>query len=407
VDSSYPYKLEAASGQLPADLAPDAEGKLHQAGVEVGKVGTPDIGLDHKDYRTVELSQKVGGLRLEDMLIDGQGMLAKGTVDLDSAGEVTSANFPIFSLSEGDKVSLKVDRGADNVTRVVMRGDVYDGRDFVKSALASTPEKSRRKQFDFDLDVNIGAVIGHNGEALRGLDLKLSRRGGRIRTFVMNAKIGRDAALSGDLRLRARDNHQVIYLETEDAGALFRYTDMYPRMAGGQMWMAMDPPTADASPQVGILSIRNFAVRGEPGLDRAVSGAPVNARGGVEFSELRADFTKYPGRMMIRDGVVRGPMVGATIDGSIDYVHDDVRMRGTFVPLYGLNNMFGQIPIVGIFLGGGSNEGLFGITYEASGPPSSPRVVVNPISAVAPGLLRKFFPVPGGASDRNFVPPTR
>ena len=43
-------------------------------------------------------------------------------------------------------------------------------------------------------------------------------------------------------------------------------------------------------------------------------------------------------------------------------------MRGTLVPLYGLNNMFGQIPIVGLFLGGGSNEGMFGITYEVSGP---------------------------------------
>ena len=26
--------------------------------------------------------------------------------------------------------------------------------------------------------------------------------------------------------------------------------------------------------------------------------------------------------------------------------------------------MFGQIPIVGLFLGAGSNEGLLGITYE-------------------------------------------
>jgi hypothetical protein len=358
-------------------------------------------------HMTYTLVKDDKSIRFDNLTIEGPGTLAKGTVELDNTGDVLSATFPTFNLSEGDKVSLKVDRTPDNVMHVVMRGDVYDGRDFVKSALANTPDKSRHKPLDFDLDINIGAVIGHNGEALRGLDLKLSRRSGRIRNFVMNAKIGRDAALIGDLRLRARDNHQVIYIETEDAGALFRYTDMYPRMAGGQMWMAMDPPTADGSPQVGILSIRNFAVRGEPGLDRAISGAPVNARGGVEFSELRADFTKYPGRMMVRDGVVRGPMVGATIDGTIDYVHDDVRMRGTFVPLYGLNNMFGQIPIVGIFLGGGSNEGLFGITYEASGPPSSPRVVVNPISAVAPGLLRKFFPVPGGASDRNFVPPSR
>jgi len=73
------------------------------------------------------------------------------------------------------------------------------------------------------------------------------------------------------------------------------------------------------------------------------------------------------------------------------------------VPFYGLNNLFGQIPVVGLFLGGGSNEGLLGITYEATGPPSAPRITVNPVSAIAPGLLRKFIPSPG-AFDPKFVP---
>jgi len=89
------------------------------------------------------------------------------------------------------------------------------------------------------------------------------------------------------------------------------------------------------------------------------------------------------------------PLIGGTVDGYIDYHRDEVRMRGTFVPLYGLNNMFGQLPIVGPFLGG-SNEGLLGVTYEVVGPPSTPVLRVNPISAVAPGLLRKFFEFPGG-----------
>jgi hypothetical protein len=82
-------------------------------------------------------------------------------------------------------------------------------------------------------------------------------------------------------------------------------------------------------------------------------------------------------------------------------------MRGTLVPLYGLNNMFGQIPIVGLFLGGGSNEGMFGITYEVSGPTSNPRTMVNPISAIAPGVLRKFFEFREAPDrDRAFAEPT-
>jgi hypothetical protein len=344
--------------------------------------------------------------RIDDLSIDGSGATVRGSIELDNTNEVVSANFPVFALSDGDKLTLKADRGPDGALRVAMRGDIYDGRNFVKSSLAST-DKAKQKQEDLDLEVKVGTVAGHNGETLRGLDLKLSRRGGRIRTFNMSSKIGRDTPLNGDLRVRARDNHQVIYFETDDAGALFRFTDMYPRMFGGQMWVAMDPPTQEQSPQIGTLFIRSFVVRGEPALERVVSGAPgTPGANGVDFSEMRADFTRFPGKMSVRDGIVRGPLVGATVEGNIDYTRDDVHLRGTFVPFYGLNNMFGQIPIVGLFLGGGNKEGLVGITYEAVGPPGAPRISVNPVSAIAPGLLRKFIPSPG-TFDPNFAPPLR
>src|SRR5665213_2819983 len=358
----------------------------------------------HATYTLTKTGQNV---RLDDLTIAGSGVNVKGSVELDDTSDIVSANFSTFSFSDGDKVTLKADRASDGVLHVAMRGDLFDGTNFVKSSLAgAVPEKTKQKQSDMDLDIKLGTVVGHNGETLRGLDLKLMRRGGRIRNFAMSAKIGRDTPLTGDLRLRARDNHQVIYFETDDAGALFRFTDMYPRLFGGQMWVAMDPPTPEHAPQVGTLYIRNFSVRGEPGLDRVVAGAPGQAQGGVQFSEAHCDFTRVPGRMAVRDGVVRGPVVGATIEGQIDYLKEDMHLRGTFVPFYGLNNMFGQLPIVGLILGGGSNEGLLGITYEASGPPNAPRITVNPVTAIAPGLLRKFIPSPDNF-DRNFMPPSR
>ena len=357
----------------------------------------------HATYTLIKTAQSV---RFEDLTIAGSGVNVKGTVELDGTNDIVSANFPVFGLSDGDKVTLKADRTGDGVLRVTMRGDVFDGTNFIKASLAGDSSKSKQKQIDLDLDVKLGTVVGHNGETLRGLNLRLMRRGGHIRSLAMNGKIGRDTPLKGDLRVRARDNHQVVFFETDDAGALFRFTDLYPRMFGGQMWVAMDPPTQDHAPQVGTLYIRNFAVRGEPGLERVVSGAPGQGQGGVQFSELHCGFTRVPGRMAVHDGVVRGPVVGATIEGQIDYVRNDMRLRGTFVPFYGLNNMFGQLPIVGLFLGAGSNEGLLGITYEASGPPSAPRITVNPVTAIAPGLLRKFIPNPDNF-DHNFITQSR
>ena len=67
--------------------------------------------------------------------------------------------------------------------------------------------------------------------------------------------------------------------------------------------------------------------------------------------------------------------------------------------------------IVGItlflFLGGGSNEGMFGITYEVGGTTSNPKPIINPISAIAPGVLRKFFEFRAAPDqDRSFADPT-
>ena len=85
-------------------------------------------------------------MRFDDLLIDGPGILVEGSVELDANGEMQSANFPVFATSDGDKATLKAERGTDGALRVVLRGDVYDGRTFVKSSCrrsAATPKSKR------------------------------------------------------------------------------------------------------------------------------------------------------------------------------------------------------------------------------------------------------------------------
>jgi hypothetical protein len=355
---------------------------------------------------TFTLVSRPHGTRLDDFMIEASGTSVKGMIELDGNGDVLTANLPVFNLSDGDKATIKAERGPDGALRVLMRGDVYDGRGFIKSAMAGpSADQAKQPTKDVDIDIKLGTVAGFHGETLRGLDVRMSRRGGSIISFGMNAKLGRDAPILGDLRGRGGgDGRNVLFIEAADAGAFFRFSDSYPKIFGGDMWIAMDPPTGDSlKPQDGKLNIRDFTVRGEAALDRIAAGAvPPNAqigaqRAGVEFSGMRVEFTRTAGRFAIREGIVKGPMIGATTDGYIDYLKEDVRMRGTFVPFYGLNNMFGQIPLFGLFLGG-NNEGLLGLTFEVVGTPGSPTLRVNPISAVAPGLLRKFFEFPSGTT---------
>ena len=87
----------------------------------------------------------------------------KGSIEVDQNGDLMNANFPTYSPSEGDKTSLKAERGPDGVLKVTMRGDVFDGRGFLKSAISGkeADPKSKTRNIDFDVDLKLGAVAGY------------------------------------------------------------------------------------------------------------------------------------------------------------------------------------------------------------------------------------------------------
>jgi hypothetical protein len=345
---------------------------------------------------TFNVIPKAQSTRFEDIVIESGGASIKGTLEVDQNGDLLNANFPTYSPSEGDKTSLKAERGPDGVVKVVMRGDVFDGRGFLKSAISGTTKddsKSKLKNIDLDVDFKLGAVAGYNGEAVRSVDMKFARRNGVIKSFTLSGKIGRDTPLTAELKQRGQQGfgRDVIYLETNDSGAFFRFNDMYSKVVGGQLSLAMDPPTVEPSAKEGLMNIRDFSVKGEAALDRIAAGGPGGIQNGIFFSRLRAEFSRQNGQLTVREGVVKGPSIGGTIEGTLDYNANQVRMSGTFVPLYGINNMFGQIPVLGQLFLGGSNEGLFGVTYEVVGTPSVPVLRINPISAIFPGVTRKIM----------------
>jgi hypothetical protein len=111
----------------------------------------------------------------------------------------------------------------------------------------------------------------------------------------------------------------------------------------------------------------------------------------AKFTKLHLMFTRTATRVGIVDSVVWGPDVGVSLSGDIDYGADRVNLTGTFVPAYALNNIFAQIPVLGEILGGGQYGGLFAINFKVAGRIAAPVLTVNPLSAIAPGFLRKIF----------------
>ena len=70
---------------------------------------------------------------------------------------------------------------------------------------------------------------------------------------------------------------------------------------------------------------------------------------------------------------------------------DQLDLQGTIVPAYALNSIIGNIPVIGSLLLGGEGQGLFAANYRVTGSAADPEVSVNPLSALAPGFLRRLF----------------
>ena len=338
---------------------------------------------------------------LRDLVLDAGSVQAKGSVSLSDGGGVERADLPTFKLSPGDDLKVQVER-AGGAYKVTLKGGNGDARPLIKflTSPSSGGKGGARDVPDLELDLGISILTGFAEEALTGVSGRVSIRNRDLRALQLG---GRMKAGSVEAKLSKRDTGDpVLSVQSSDAGSTLRFLDLYRRMVGGKL--SLEARMGETA-QTGSVAIDAFTLRSEPALGRLVSeagprtgedrnGGPALAinPNDVQFVKLTGDFRRSAGRIEFQDAVIWGAQVGFTLAGSVDFARDRTDVSGTFVPAYTLNNAFSQVPIVGLLLGGGNrNEGLFAIDFKVTGPVNAPIVTVNPLSAVAPGILRKLF----------------
>jgi hypothetical protein len=286
--------------------------------------------------------------------------------------------------------SVATEHAPDGRTKLTIRGDAYDGRRLLGGIYAGlSVNDPTGSPFDLDLDIKVGRFDGLNGEALRDVELTQSGQGGEITGFALAAKLGKDARLNGEMR-RRQDGRAFLYLETKDAGAFFRFTNIFRRMKLGDMSIAIDvSPSANGAHEA-LVEISHFAIVGEPTLDPLASWSEGKSkRNGdrrIELSRLRFSIKFSPGHLAVDHGVIFGPVLGATAEGNVNLQRDKVALRGVLIPLFA-ERYFGPPFIVDP----DPNAGLISASYQLTGPLGAPRLIINPVGPLAPGVLRRIF----------------
>ena len=385
----------------------------------------------------VEFTVQPGDDRMliEPISIDVASLQGHGGIELDGDNAFKSAHFSSLKISPGDDMKVDVTKSDDGF-KLTVRGSTIDARPFLK-ALTTTPVADKGSQKGtknalassakaeasevgslggFDVDLKSGILTGFNREVMSGVDLKLSKRGSQIKQLQVQGRFG-SGTLTGSM-----DADHRIRISSRDAGALVSFVDLYKHMEGGNLVADM---TMDGDTLNGNLEIHDFVLRDEPAIRSLVArSTTVSAPGqneaaakringdAVGFNRLKVEFEREGSRLQLSDATMSGPEIGLSVDGWLDYSHNRVAMNGTFVPVFALNNLFSQIPVIGAVLGGRSNEGLLAITFKISGAAASPTLTINPLSAVTPGFLRNIFgniDLPGMQipADGGGEPPSR
>lgn len=340
-----------------------------------------------------------GKSTLSDFNLSGATFGVVGSVAL-SDGSLSEAQFSKARLNRNDDVSVSVKQSGKGYA-VAIKGKSLDARSVVRQFTADSDTATKAAESgSVSVDVDVDSVTGFNDERLGGLKLQYRGSGSRVDRLEVTATTGSGAPVQ--LRNGAEGGGRAMRMTSTDAGALLRFLDIYKHMEGGVIELALQG--AADGPMTGQVDARNFVLVNEPRLSSIVSTTPPGGdrslnqavkrdidTSRVNFERCYSQIEKGAGYLRLSNGVLRGPLVGASFQGMLYDPKGNMDMTGTFMPAYGLNRIFGEIPIIGVLLGNGRDRGLIGVTFKLEGDADSPAVQINPLSVIAPGIFRSIF----------------
>lgn len=399
----FPALDPLLSGPISIDIdkAPDgsrqATAELTKAEIKLAQLGwTKGAGV--KATAKFSIEQSGDDVKIRDLDVSGDTFRLRGDISV-ADGDLATADFSTVKLNRGDDVAVKVARTQYGY-RVDVKGSSFDARPL----LNQITDKKQRGDSDSGgkqrilVNADIGNVTGFYSEDFSNVSLSYEGVGSAVSGLAFNAtsKTGSKIFAADSSQSGARS----ISLQSKDAGAVLRFFGYYDKMQGGNITVALD--SKGDGPLRGQIDARDFTLVNEPRLAKLVSSSPNGTslndavKKNIDVSTVTFDrgfsqIEKGENYINLSNGVIRGSTIGTTFQGVLSDPKGNMALTGTFMPAYGINRLFGDLPILGLFLGNGRDRGLIGITYKLVGPLKQPQIIVNPISVIAPGIFRSVF----------------
>lgn len=305
----------------------------------------------------------------------------------------------VDQLTAGEGAAKSDARGriafaANGDSQIALTGRRYDLRPFVQALFDDDtapgtvkPRMTLSLRFD---EAQLDDVV-----ELRNMSLTAQRAPTRMERVSLSAGFHTKGGLTLDVS-PALDGRNLKLL-SDNAGSVLHLLGVTDMQGGTMDVTGAYDDTRPTQPLTGKMTLRNVKAVRAPFLARLFGAASFAGLGallsgeGITFETGEVPFQERDGILTIQPSRLSGPQLGISFEGHINQHTDTVSINGTAVPAFVLNTMLGKIPLIGDLLVG---DGIIGVNFAVSGPKADPQFTVNPLSAIAPGFLRRIFQAP-------------
>jgi hypothetical protein len=388
VELFYGLARDAKSRRAQATVSAD----FKDAAVDFGKLGwikpagvpaTAKFALDLADDRLTAI---------RDVALTGNGIDARLAAAFDQSG-LTRLDFPRFIAGDSTNVSGSLERMPSGGWRLTVRGTSYDASALFDELSQPT---SNPQPPALAIDAKLDRLVVGPQRQVTQLTASLASDGPHWTDAVI------DANLTGNNKFAVRFGGAAgagkFDLKADDFGAFLALIDVTGNVQGGSFAITGNAVDDNGKRVLkGTLLGADYRIVRAPLFARLLSVASLSGAGallngtGIPFSKLEGDIVYGGGRIAVSNLRAYGGAIGINVDGEVNYDAGTLDASGTLVPAYTLNSVLGNIPVLGSLLMGGEGQGLFGANFRMAGPLADPQISVNPLSAFAPGALRRLF----------------
>jgi len=303
-------------------------------------------------------------------------------------------NFKIIDLK---KIEVKTfidqvknnDFSINKLDKIVIKGNVFDSRSFLKSIYTKEDKKIFAKNFTSDIKVNFKKTLTGTEDEISDFAMIASLSKGSYNKLSAKGNFSNEEII--EISIYQTDNDtRTFQLISDRAKPFVKNFNFIKGFEGGKLeyQSTITKETSNSN-----LTITDFKVSKVPALAQLLTLASLQGIAdtlngeGIRFESIEIKSNTKGNTLNVDDLLAIGPAVSILMEGYVDK-GKTVSLRGTLVPATKLNAIIASIPLVGdILVGKKLGEGVVGVSFKMKGHPKDIKTTVNPIKTLTPRFI--------------------